>query len=201
MTVPKVLLFDLGGVLVDGAGLRELPRLLDRPMPPEDLRRKWVTSPSVARFETGRCSSYEFADAFIAEWGLTLHRDEFLRAFRAWVTAPYPGTGELLSGLRRRHTLACLSNTNAIHLEALRGMDALEPALERPFLSHELGLMKPAAEVFAHVVRDLGCEPGEIAFFDDGPENVDGATRAGLSAHQTVGPDHLRQVLKDLGLL
>lgn len=201
MTFPKVLLFDLGGVLVDGAGLRELPRLLDRPMPPEDLRRKWVASPSVARFETGQCSGHEFADAFIAEWGLTLQRDEFLRAFRSWVTAPYAGTGELLSELRSRHTLACLSNTNAIHLEALLGMDALKPVLERPFLSHELGLMKPAAEVFARVARELGCAPGEIAFFDDGPENVDGATRAGLSAHQTVGPDHLRKVLKDLGLL
>jgi FMN phosphatase YigB (HAD superfamily) len=86
-------------------------------------------------------------------------------------------------------------------LEALLGMDALKPVLERPFLSHELGLMKPAAEVFARVARELECAPGEIAFFDDGPENVDGATRAGLSAHQTVGPDHLRKVLKDLGLL
>ena len=201
MTVPKVLLFDLGGVLVDGAGLRELPRLLDRPMPPEDLRRKWVASPSVARFETGRCSGHEFADAFIAEWGLTLERDAFLTQFRAWVGAPYPETAGLLSGLHGRHKLACLSNTNAVHWERLQQMDGLRLVLERHFVSHQLGAMKPAAEVFAHVTRHLGCEPSEIAFFDDGPENVDGATRAGLSAHQTAGPDHLRKVLKDLGLL
>ena len=31
MAIPKVLLFDLGGVLVDGAGLRELPGMLARP--------------------------------------------------------------------------------------------------------------------------------------------------------------------------
>jgi putative hydrolase of the HAD superfamily len=201
MTVPKVLLFDLGGVLVDGAGLRELPRLLDRPMPPEELRRRWVASPSVARFETGQCSGPEFADAFIEEWELTLDRDAFLTQFRAWVGAPYPETAELLSDLRNRHTLACLSNTNAVHWERLQQMDGLRLVLERPFVSHQIGLMKPAAEVFALVARDLGCEPGEIAFFDDGPENVDGATRAGLSARQTVGHDHLRTVLKGLGLL
>jgi FMN phosphatase YigB (HAD superfamily) len=51
------------------------------------------------------------------------------------------------------------------------------------------------------VVRQLGCEPGEIAFFDDGLENVDGAAEAGLSAHHTVGPAALRNVLHDLGML
>ena len=201
MAAPKVLLFDLGGVLVDATGLRELPRLLDRPMRPEDLRHKWVTSPTVERFETGRCSSREFADAFIEEWGLSLGRDDFLARFRSWVGGPYPETAELLSRLRGRHSLACLSNTNAEHWQQLLQMDGLRPVLERPFVSHELGLMKPSRDVFARVARQLGCEPGEIPFFDDGPENVDGATKAGLSAHQTVGPGQLRKALGGLGLL
>jgi putative hydrolase of the HAD superfamily len=80
-------------------------------------------------------------------------------------------------------------------------MGDLKPVLHRPFVSHELGLMKPAPEVYTQVARELGCAPGEIAFFDDGPENVDGAAKAGLSAHQTVGPAALRSVLRDLGLL
>jgi putative hydrolase of the HAD superfamily len=201
MAIPKVLLFDLGGVLVDGAGLRELARMLPRPMAPDDLRSKWVASPAVELFETGRCSSREFAAAFIEEWGLAIGHDAFLARFTAWVGAPYPETAELLSVLGRRHALACLSNTNAAHWESLRRMDGLRPVLERSFVSHELGLMKPAPEVFAAVARQLGCEPGEIAFFDDGPENVDGATKAGLSAHHTVGPAALRNVLQDLGLL
>ncbi len=32
MAIPEVLLFDLGGVLVESAGLQELPRLLAAPM-------------------------------------------------------------------------------------------------------------------------------------------------------------------------
>jgi FMN phosphatase YigB (HAD superfamily) len=51
------------------------------------------------------------------------------------------------------------------------------------------------------VVRELGCKAGEIAFFDDGQENIDAAAAAGLSAHLTVGPDHLRSVLTHLGAL
>ena len=201
MAIPEVLLFDLGGVLVESAGLQELPRLLAAPMQPEDLRRKWLTSPAVGLFETGRCAEQEFAAAFIEEWGLELGRDEFLEEFRSWVRAPYAGTAELLSDLRSRHKLACLSNTNAAHWKRLLQMDGLGPVLDRPFVSHEMGVMKPSLEVYAQVARELGCEPGGIAFFDDGPENIDGAAKAGLSAHQTVGPVALRNVLRDLRLL
>lgn len=201
MRAPKVLLFDLGGVLVDGAGLRELPGLLAQPMPPEELRRKWVGSAAVQQFETGRCSREDFAEAFIAEWGLTLEREAFLAQFAAWVGPPFPQTAELLAHLGDRHVLACLSNTNVVHWEKLQQMQGLRPVLDRAFVSHELGRMKPSAEVYAHVAARLGCEPADLVFFDDGPENVDGARRAGLSAHQTVGPEHLRTVLTGLDLL
>ena len=138
MASPKVLLFDLGGVLVDACGLRELPQLLAQPMPPADLRHKWVSSPAVERFETGRCSTDEFAATFTEEWGLRLQRVDFIARFQSWVGAPYPGTAELLSALRSRYTLACLSNTNAAHWEKLRQMDGLRLVLERPFVSHQL---------------------------------------------------------------
>jgi HAD superfamily hydrolase (TIGR01509 family) len=201
MATPRVLLFDLGGVLVDVANLRELPALLPEPMQPEALRRKWVSSPAIGRFECGQCSKEAFATEFSREWGLALAPGDFLERFASWVVAPYPGTGQLLAELDGRFTLACLSNTNAVHWEKVLGMQDLRPVLERPFLSYAMGAMKPSPAVYARVVRELECAPGEIAFFDDGPENVDGAARAGLSAHLTVGPDRLRQVLAGLGLL
>jgi glucose-1-phosphatase len=201
MIVPKVLLFDLGGVLVETGGPGELLRLLGGSVAPEELRHRWLNSQTVARFETGCCTTEEFVSGFIAEWALRLQPDEFLTRFRAWVGAPYPGIPELLAGLRGRHALACLSNTNAVHWEKLLEMDGLQPVLERPFASHRLGLMKPRAEVYAHVVRELGCRPDEIAFFDDGPENVNGAAKAGLSAHLTAGPAQLRAALVKVGVL
>jgi glucose-1-phosphatase len=201
MAIPKVLLFDLGGVLVDWAGPRELPKLLAAPMHPEDLRFKWATSEAVRLFETGRCSEHEFAAAFLGEWDLRVGCDRFLEAFSTWVVGPYADTRELLASLRGQYKLACLSNTNATHWTRMLQMDALEPVHERSFLSFELGLMKPSLELYAHVARELGCEPGDIAFFDDGPANVDGAAKAGLSAHNTVGPAELRSALRGLGLL
>jgi len=196
-----VLLFDLGGVLVGSAGLSQLPRLLPQPLPAADLRAKWLASPAVLRFETGGCRPDEFAAAFVAEWGLALDPGAFLVQFRAWVTEPYPGIPQLLSALRSRYMLACLSNTNAVHWEKVQGMEGLVQALDRCFVSHELGVMKPSPAIYAHIVRELGCAAGEIAFFDDGPENIDAAAKAGMSAHLTVGPDHLRDALRQLGAL
>lgn len=201
MAKPKVLLFDLGGVLVDSAGLRELPAMLPAPMSAEDLWCKWLASAAVERFETGRCSAREFAAAFIAEWGLALEPTDFIARFAAFVSGPFPGTADLLAALQDRYGLACLSNTNEVHWERLLGMQALAPVLERPFLSHRLGLMKPGPAIYAHVVRELACEPGEIAFFDDRPENIEGAVQAGLAAYLTVGPDELGRLVDQLGLL
>ena len=201
MAVPKVLLFDLGGVLVDSAGLKRLPALLPAPMEAEALRRKWVTCPAVDLYESGRCSETQFASAFIDQWGLALAPAAFLAEFTSWVLAPYPETAELLAQLAPRHALACLSNTNATHWRKVAAMPELAPVLGRAFLSFKLGLMKPSPEIFARVASELGCAPGEIAFFDDGPENVAGAARAGLSAHLTAGPAALRSTLQDLGAL
>jgi glucose-1-phosphatase len=201
MRAPKVLLFDLGGVLVEAAGLQELPRLLPEPMEAEAMRRKWVTCPAVGLYESGKCSELEFAAAFAREWEVRLDQAAFLEEFGSWVRSPYPGTAELLTRLSERHALACLSNTNATHWRKVTQMRELAPVLERSFVSFRLGLIKPSPEIFIRVAQDLGCAPGEIYFFDDGPENVDGAATAGLSAHQTVGPVALRSKLVELGLL
>src|SRR5262245_5808017 len=147
MAKPKVLLFDLGGVLVDFVGLREAPKLLPQPMDLSEFRRKWMASPALERFEAGRCSAMEFAREFIAEWGFDITPDSFLSVFDSWVREPFPGTFELLSALRGQHVLACLSNTNAVHWQRVLDDFGFRDALDRQFASHELGMVKPWPEI------------------------------------------------------
>ena len=58
MTVTKVILFDLGGVLIDFAGLREIEKMLTPPLTPEEVRHRWITSRSVVDFERGLLSPH-----------------------------------------------------------------------------------------------------------------------------------------------
>lgn len=50
------------------------------------------------------------------------------------------------------------------------------------FVSCKMGVAKPSLAYFEDIVDQLGCEPGELLFFDDNPDNVAAACEAGLAA-------------------
>ena len=60
--------------------------------------------------------------------------------------------------------------------------EARNKSREVQSLIQEIGQRKPAPEAFLHVVRRMGCAPGQVLFFDDLQENVDGAAACGLQA-------------------
>ncbi len=199
MTRPKVILFDLGGVLIEFAGLGEMRRLLDHDPGAEAVRQRWIASPAILAFERGACSAAEFSRRFVAEWDLALDPETFLGRFRSWINPPYAGVEDLLNTLRPDFVLACLSNTNETHWAEMLDLHGLRHALDRHYASHLIGAAKPDPEVFAFVAGDLGCAPAEIAFFDDARENVEAARRAGFQAHLVSRPQGLRAQLGALG--
>ncbi len=61
MPTPTVLLFDLGGVLVESVGYERFNALLPKPLSMEELKTRWLASPAVRSFETGCWSAEAFA--------------------------------------------------------------------------------------------------------------------------------------------
>lgn len=196
---PKVLLFDLGGVLIEFTGLREIAKLLPSAAAPEAIRQRWLSSIAMRDFELGACSEREFALRFVDEWNLRIEPTEFLPVFSSWVKPTFPGASELLDRLRGRYILACLSNTNATHWPVMLRQYKLSSMLDKHFASHELRQRKPEPAIFSSVCHALQCEPAEVAFFDDGSENIEGAKRAGLNAHLVDGIEALKRKLTELG--
>ena len=66
----KVLLFDLGGVVVKFGGFEALRELLPGSPDLRAIRQRWITSDSVRRSEAGQISDREFGESFVKEWGL-----------------------------------------------------------------------------------------------------------------------------------
>jgi putative hydrolase of the HAD superfamily len=196
---PDVILFDLGGVLMDFAGFEELVAYLPEPVEPDEIRERWLLSAPVRDFDLGRIDATEFAARFVSEWKASLSPAGFLKEFANWLHGFYPGAESLLRDLGKRYRLACLSNTNEIHWHVIR--DALDPFFERAFLSFQLGLAKPDPAIFQAAVSDLDTEPDAILFFDDSRPNVESAAGVGLRAELVRGPDELRERLKELELL
>ena len=197
MPRPTILLFDLGGVLVENAVFEDLPRLLPSPLPEGDLHELWLSSSAVRRFERGEITADEFASQFVAEWSLPMDPSAFLQRFAAWPKGFFPGAEPLLTRLRRQYRIAYLSNSNAVHW---RGFSSILKHADVAFASHICGLVKPDPAIFRLVVNELGRHPSEICFFDDSPRNVEAGRAAGIDAHLTIGFDELAATILSLGL-
>jgi putative hydrolase of the HAD superfamily len=196
---PRVLLFDLGGVLIDFVGPQEIARLLDIPL--DEALGRWGQSRAVADFETGALDRASFRDAFLAEWRLPVQAEEVLDLYRSWVRGPLPGAHALLDRLRGTYTLACLSNTNEMHWHDMLHAHGLNAAFDAHYASHLLGRAKPDTAVYLAVADDLGVAPDAIFFLDDSQKNVEGAIAAGLQACRAEGPSAAEAALAARGLL
>lgn len=194
----KVLLFDLGGVLVENGGPEALAAMLPRPLARDEMWRKWLDSRVVQEFESGRISGEEFASGFICEWEIGLEPAAFIGEFATWPKGLYEGAEALLARLKGEHHLACLSNTNAIHWARFPQLHAL---FDSCFLSHEMGHVKPDRLAFEFALGRLGVPAGEVWFFDDLLPNVAAAREAGMNAFQVEGFGQIAPILRSQGLL
>ncbi len=198
LTLPSspVLLFDLGGVLVESTGRSALKRLLPH-LAEDRIMERWLRSPSVIRFESGRTEPQAFAREFLAEWELGIGDAAFLDDFAAWVTGFYEGATALVESLRPRHRVGCLSNTNVLHWERLAQARSL---FDYCFASHVTGFMKPDPKAYTHALEELRVPAGDVYFFDDLAPNVEAAREAGINAYQVSGLPALAARLREEGL-
>ena len=194
-----ILLFDLGGVLIDFAGFEEMGPLLPHPLPRTVVRQRWIESEAVRLFERGQITPRQFADGSLAEWDLSMPPEAFLDLFVSWARGLYPGAEQLLGRIGKEYRLACLSNSNELHTPLHR--EAIRPHIERCFFSNEIGSVKPEAEIFEHAIREFGIDAGRVGFFDDTAVNVEAAERAGLTAFLVDGIIELEERLDRLGVL
>lgn len=195
----EIVLFDLGGVLIELADIRSMGRYFGK-HPEEEVWRRWLGCPWVRRFERGHCSADEFARGMVESWSMETSPETFLDAFVRWPRGLMPGARELTQAARARIPIGCLSNTNVLHAERHASEEAVYALFDHRFLSHELGLVKPDREIFEHVLGDLGCPAASVLFLDDNQINVDGARTAGLRAERTRGLAEVRSALARHGI-
>jgi HAD superfamily hydrolase (TIGR01509 family) len=193
-------LLDFGGVLVELAGVEQMLAWCPRPTDAAELWRRWLQSPAVRRHETGGSTAEAFAAEIVREFELPVTGDEFLHAFTRWPRALFPGVAELLVSLARRCRLASVSNTNELHWTRFEREWALPGYFHHNFPSHRVGMLKPDAGYFLHVIEVLGADAGRVLFIDDNRINVDAAARLGIVARHAVGIGGLVAALAEFGL-
>lgn len=195
-----VVLFDLGNVLVEVTGYRVIADWLGESNLDAAVAH-WLESPIVQRFERGQCSVETFATAIVADLQIDQTPSEFIAAFKAWPQGLSAGAAELVEDASRSNTVACFSNTNAIHWNSQTDHEKIRSMFDATFASHEIGLVKPERAAFQLVVDRLGVPPEDIVFLDDAEQNAAAARALGIQGYQTFGVEEARAILTDLNLL
>jgi len=193
----RVILFDVGGVLIELTGVETLRSWLEHRFTAEELWQLWLRSPSVRAFETGQIEADAFALGVITELGIGIEPQQFLDAFATWSAGAYPGALEMLERIPKRYHRAVLSNSNALHWPRTLGELSLHTTFDAHFVSHLTGKIKPDQAAFAHVVESLGCEAGEVLFLDDNRLNVEAAAEFGMQARVVRGVPEALAALVD----
>lgn len=197
----RVVLFDVGGVLVEPSGVATMLEWMQNSVSGEQLWRMWLTSSSVRAFETGRLSPEAFADQVIAEFRLPVPPEVFLETMTRWSVTLFPGAVELVEQISQHYVCATLCNTNVIHWKYLMRNEGFTRAFPHHFPSHLIGKIKPDAEAFQHVTDALQCDPHEVIFLDDNGMNVVAARSLGMQAVRVKGIAEVKQALVSSGVL
>ena len=182
---PRVVVFDYGEVISHEPADADRERLVVRAGVPAEpfWAAYWANREPL---DQGTASIAEYWAAVArdvgAEWDAVDVHELWAIDHRGWLSVD-PGTLRVLHALADGGTrLALLSNAGADFSGWLRS-GSFAPLFERVFVSGELGLVKPHAAIYEHVIDELGITPSELLFVDNRSENVEGARAVGGDGH------------------
>jgi len=179
----RAVVFDIGGVLEITPDLGITQRWEARLGLPaggldERMHEAWVGG------SIGTITEHDVHQAVRERLGLD---EPQLEAFMADLWREYLGTAnteliEYVRQLRPRYRTGILSNSFVGAREREQAAYGFEDLVDEIVYSHESGMSKPDARIYALVCERLGVRPEETVFVDDADRCVEGACRAGLHA-------------------
>ncbi len=201
MSLPAVVVFDLGKVLVDYDYSIASRRILRRTrLTDGEMRQLLCTSPLLCQYETGTINTAQFYEGVRAASGYDGGPEEFGRAFADIFSEIKPMTA-LHAALRAAGVRTWIfSNTNELAARHIRARFPFFSNFDGYVLSCEQGAMKPAAKIYEVVERQTGCRGGEILYLDDRQENVAAGLARGWRAVLHETPEKTSGIVKNLGL-
>jgi putative hydrolase of the HAD superfamily len=184
------ILLDLGGVLIDvdyHASARAFAALGIGDF--DALYSKARQDHLFDGFETGALSPAQFRDRIRELLGPDLDDPMIDGCWNAMLGTIPPERIALVEALKQGYQVLLLSNTNAIHVPAFEaivardlGINDFKALFHGAYYSCEMGLRKPDAAVYHHVLQLHGADPTRTLFIDDSIQHVIGAREAGLQA-------------------
>lgn len=180
----KAIIWDLEGVILRTKDL-DVPTTIARRLgaSPEKIGQAFYSDFN-DQVDSGEFTQDDFWNHILEEIGLPLDQKKHLVEF---FHEDFFIDQQVLGDIQEYHNYyktGLLSNFS----EALRPMLAnhwhVDGAFDEIVISCELGIIKPQAEIYLHMLKLIGCKAQEAIFIDDKLINVEGAKAVGLHAFQ-----------------
>ncbi len=197
------LLFDLGRVVLDIEFSKAIACWAGHAgLKPDAIVTRYVRDSEAYRLhEVGKISDEDYFQSLRSSLGIGISDAQFLEGWNAIFAGEMPDIAELLPRAARHVPLYAFSNTNRPHVDHFSKEYAdLLGHFRELYLSSSIGLRKPDAESFDHVVAAIGVPAERILFFDDSLANIEGAHARGLQAVHVTSPTTVAETLRALGV-
>jgi putative hydrolase of the HAD superfamily len=196
------LLFDLGRVVLDIDFSKALSCwAAHADCAASDIAARFVRDDAYRRHEMGAMSDADYFESLRASLGIGISDAQLLEGWNAIFAGEVPGIAPLLTRAAGRTPLYAFSNTNRPHVEYFSiAYAGILGHFRELFLSSTIGLRKPDAAAYDHVIKAIGAPAGRIVFFDDLAENIEGARASGLTAIHVKSAADVASALEALGI-
>ena len=184
----QAIIFDLGGVLLDidvdrtWAALAKLGFSLS-----DDAERAMAPGSLIDQYERGLLSTSVFLQRLQQRLNPGVTLDALEQAVCALLLGISSECIAMLNTLSSSYRLFLLSNTNALHVQAVNqqlqaqhGIAGLHDLFESPYYSYEMGARKPELSTFQQVIDEQQLTPEHTLFVDDLAANTQAAAQCGL---------------------
>lgn len=193
----KAIIFDLGGVLIDldmhkcfeniralGVDLDALSKSSDSSEQGATICEGITASGMMHLYQIGKVSTEEFIGLMLRLNGEGNTFQQLLDAWNSCLLTIPDYKLDFIKELRQQgYAIYLLSNTNDAHWKYIEENSFPVPVshyFDRCFLSQEMGMAKPNADIFESVLQQIGIPAKECLFLDDSKANCDAAEKLGI---------------------
>jgi|TARA_B110000971_G_scaffold100784_1_gene103651 HAD superfamily hydrolase (TIGR01509 family) len=155
------------------------------------------------QIETGMISSNKFLKALQKETK-NANINQVEKAWNAMLLDLPEERIQLIEKLKNNYSIYLLSNTNAIHIDAIkkqlgkRKWLAFCKLFDKMYLSHELGLRKPDVKIFEYILNEQKLKAEEVFFIDDSPQHIASAKKIGIHCHHLLDDENIITLFPDI---
>jgi epoxide hydrolase-like predicted phosphatase len=178
-------IFDLGNVIIDIDFNRVLGVWSDfSRVPLASLQSHFQMDEAFEQHERGEISDEQFARVLCEKLEIALSYEQFAAGWQAVFVGVRPETLALMNRLRLEgHRVVVLSNTNKLHSAFWPTQyPEVQQAADKLYLSQDLGMRKPEARIYQHLLESEGISADQAVFFDDNQQNIEAARALGMTA-------------------